>query len=225
MKKLSVLLLVGVLLTTFYACEKETVVENQPLVDQIDVKTGIDQSVDGKFAFKHICIYFYEFGRWQFNPWSGGFSCNPRGAGICSVKKICFPVIVHDPCWLIPCWLDIFDPWDIYKEIDPRKFASFKDKLELDIDPRVSSVPFAINEKIMGLQFYEKNSLMSFEGKPVFALERDMVFDAETSKEIGLQGNAVKAGEYPILYNKENGTFNVILSVEKGFEQEPLRNK
>ena len=43
--------------------------------------------------------------------------------------------------------------------------------------------------------------------------------DAETSEELGLQGNVVKSGEYPVIHNKENGTYNVILSVEKGFEK------
>ncbi len=218
MKKLSVLVVVGVLLISLYACEKETVIEKQPSIDQVDLKPEIDEVADGKFGVKWICVYFLEFGKWEFSPW-GGFHCNSRKAGICGARKECFPVFVYDPCWIIPCWLDVFDPWDIYREIDPREFLSFKDKLKLDIDPRVTSVPFAINEQVMGLQFYKKNDLMSFKDKPVFSLEQDMIFDAETSKLLGLQGNAVKAGEYPILFNEKNETFNVILSVEKGFER------
>jgi len=223
MKKLFVLF-AGVLMILLYSCEEETIVDNQPSLDAVTIEPETQENIDGKLFYKQICIYFYDFGRWQFNPWPvGSFGCNPRLPGICRIYKRCIPIIIPDPCWIIPCWIDFLDPWDIYREIDPGKFGSFKDKFELDIDPKISSVPFAINEQIMGLQFYERNELMSFKEKPVFTLERDMTFDAETSKEIGLSGNVVQAGEYPILYNKENGTFNVLLSVEKGFEKDTLQ--
>jgi len=192
MKKLSVLVFVVSLLISFYACEKETEIENQPLVDRVSIDPIVDQDVEGKLFFKKICYYDIEPGRWTQNPFTGLFYCNSSSIGICSAKKICIPII-FDPCWFFPCWLDFIDPWDIYKKIDPREFLSFKDKLELDIDPREASIPFAINENIMGLQFYDKNNLMSFEDKtPIFTLENDAIFDAKTSKEIGLRGKKIK---------------------------------
>ncbi len=218
MKKLSLLVCMGLLLVSFYACEKETVIEDETSVKQVTLESSADDAVDGKYAAKWICIYLHDYGRWEFNPFTG-FECNHTKRGICSTRKICFPVPVFKPCMLIPCDLEIFDPWKIYEVIDPTVFESFRVRLELDIDPRISSVPFALNETVMGLQFYEKNELMSFKEKAVFNVEKDMVFDAETSKTLGLRGNTVKAGEYPILFNEKNETFNVLLSVGKGFER------
>ncbi len=203
----------------FAACEKETVYQEQTnAIDQIDQEKDINETVDGKWGGEW-CIYFIEYGRWQLT--SSGLRCNDNLPGICSIRKFCIPKLVIDPCWLIPCWIDIFDPWIIYEKFDPRDFGSFRDKLELDIDPRITSVPFALNEQVMGLQFYEKNELMSIENREsgVFYLETDLVLDKETSENLGLQGNIVNAGKYPILINPENETFNVILSVEKGFKR------
>jgi len=205
MKKLAIVVFVGIFLISFYACEKEAVIENQPIVDVRNSASDLDPGVDGKYFYREMCVYLIEFGRWEWNPFPGVLRCNKRRPGICGMEKICIqvPIIIEDPCWMIPCWPEIIDPWVIYPKVDPR----------------ITAVPFAMNEGTMGLQFYNENSLMSFEGNTgVFVLEKDRVFDAETSKEIGLRGNLVQAGKYPVLYNKENGTFNVILSVEKGFE-------
>lgn len=215
MKKRALIFLCMIVLS-FGACEKEVIQNEQRLGDDV---VNLEQQVDSKLSIKMTCVYFYEYGRWEVGPW--GLFCNKRRPGICSIKRFCFPEIYIDPCELIPCWIDFLDPWVIYEKFDPREFRSFRDKLELDIDPRVSSVPFALNEQVMGLQFYEKNELMYIKNEKtgVFNLNEDITFDRETSENLGLKGNVVKAGEYPILINEENNTFNVILSVEKGFEK------
>lgn len=102
------------------------------------------------------------------------------------------------------------------KNQTPRDFGSFRDKVDIKIDPRENVFPFALNERIAGLQFYQEDG---FFRDGTFYLEENLVLDAETSKELGLQGNVVKAGKYPVIMNKENGTFNAILAVEKGFER------
>ena len=74
---------------------------------------------------------------------------------------------------------------------------------------------FSLNEKIVGFQFYEKEGLFK---DNIFTVKDPLILDAETSKELGLQGNVVSTGEYPVIVNEKNGTFNVILAVEKGFK-------
>ena len=215
MKKLTVMIM-GVMLLLSGACEKETDYEPQNSIT--DSQVGVEETVEDKYGGRY-CVYFIEYGRWVASPF--GFYCNKNLPGICSIERFCFPEIIFDPCWLIPCWVEIFDPWDIYEKINPREFESIRDKLELEIDPRIGSAPFALNEQIAGLQFYEQNELMEIRDKEsgVFYLENDLKLDAETSRSLGLFGNTVKAGKYPVLVNPENETFNVILSVEKGFER------
>jgi hypothetical protein len=199
-------LVVAISIGVFYACEKETVEETNSIVEVNESNNQTD--MEGKWA-SYRCYYIFERGlRFQGRCFS---SLN----GICGFEKICIPIF-YDPCWFVPCWIDIWEPWIIYEKLDPRDFLSFRDKLEVDIDPRKVSIPFALNEKIAGLQFYQEEGLFK---DNVFIVEDSLILDAEISKELGLQGNVVKAGKYPVITNKENGTFNVILAVEKGFER------
>jgi len=205
MKKVFFLALV-IALSVFWACEKETVEETNSIVE---VSESNDKTeIQGKWSPFMRCYYIFERGfRFRGNCFSAFNS-------ICSVKKICIPIII-DPCWIVPCWIGIFDPWIIYEKLDPRDFLSFRDKLELDIDLRETAIPFALNEKIAGLQFYQDEGLFK---DNTFTVKDRLILDAEVSKELGLQGNVVKAGAYPVITNKENGTFNVILEVAKGFK-------
>ncbi|GAA4110789.1 hypothetical protein GCM10022393_08070 [Aquimarina addita] len=134
---------------------------------------------------------------------------------------MCFPEIIIDPCEFIPCWLDDLDPWILYEKLDPKEFFSIKDKLGLELDSKSGAIPFALNEGVIGLQFYNKNDLMSFnkDGNAVFILKEATIFDVEISENIGLQGNVVNPGEYPIIFNEENETFNIIANVEEGFKK------
>ncbi len=207
MKKVIFLSVVVIAFSILFSCEKETVGETNSIleIDEINEQT----EVDGKWV-SYRCFYVFERGlRFQGR-------CLSSNIGICRFERICIPIF-YDPCWIVPCWIDIFDPWIIYEKIDPIDFLSFRDKLELDINPREHSIPFALNERIAGLQFYEDEGLFK---DNVFTVEDSLILDAEVSKELGLQGNVVKAGKYPVIVNKENGTFNVILSVEKGFERQ-----
>ena len=198
-------LVVAITLGVFYACERETV-EEKTIVESIEDNNFIE--TEGKRSGR--CFYLIENGL-KFQG-----KCYATFPGICEIYKICIPDLVYDPCWFVPCWIDIFDPWIIYEKLDPRDFISIRDKLELDIDPRKGAIPFALNERIAGLQVYEREGLIDGD---VFRIEEDLLLNAEISKELGLQGNVVKSGKYPVIANKENGTFNVILSVEKGFER------
>lgn len=195
-------LAIAITIGVFYACERETV-EEKTEIESIDTT-----EVEGKKYGR--CFYLIEPGL-KFRG-----RCYNTSPSICKMHKICIPDIIYDPCWFVPCWIDIFDPWIIYEKIDPREFISIKDKLELDIDPKETVIPFALNERIAGLQVYNQEGILKGE---TFVIKENLVLDAEVSKELGLQGNVVKAGEYPVIINKESETFNVILAVEKGFER------
>lgn len=217
MKKSSVLLLI-VLIMSLGACDKETIVEEQTFV----LEESTEQLEESKARWGGNCYYYFEFGRYVVNPFTGNFYCNKLLPGICRAEKICIPDFYFDPCWLVPCWIDFLDPWIIYEKIRPEEFGNIREKVELDINPEIGAVPFALNEEIAGLQYYAKNGLMEFEGNGeggVFYLEENLTLDAEVSKGLGLRGNVIKAGKYPVIVNQKNETFNVILSVEKGFER------
>ncbi|MFD2563713.1 hypothetical protein [Aquimarina rubra] len=195
-------------LGVFCACDEETV-DNTVIEESLEFDNSNLEEANGK-AHWGRCYYFVRPGL-KF-----GGRCYKQFPGICDIYKICIPELIYDPCIFVPCWIEIFDPWIIYEKLDPREFVSFRDKLELEIDPRENVFPFALNEGIAGLQFYQDEGFLR---DNTFQLEEDLILDAETSKELGLHGNIVKAGKYPVITNKENGTFNAILSVEKGFER------
>ncbi|MDH7447343.1 hypothetical protein [Aquimarina sp. 2201CG14-23] len=207
MKKV-VFLAAVITLSVFCACERETV-DNTIVEESIDWNTNTLDETDGKANWGR-CYYYVRKGL-KF-----GGTCYSQFIGICDVYRICIPELVFDPCQFVPCWIDIFDPWIIYEKIDPREFISFRDKLDLKIDPRENVFPFALNEGIAGLQFYQDEGFLR---DNTFNLEEDLILDAETSKELGLHGNVIKAGKYPVIINERNKTFNAILAVEKGFER------
>ncbi|MHA7055602.1 hypothetical protein ACWGOQ_0000165 [Aquimarina sp. M1] len=201
-------LVVTMTLCIFCACEKETVA-NTAVDDSVTIDSNTLLEADGKARWGR-CYYFVRRGL------KIAGNCYSQFPGICDVYKICIPDLIFDPCQLVPCWIEILDPWIIYEKIDPREFISFRDKLDIKIDPRENVFPFALNEGVAGLQFYQDEGFLR---DNTFYLEENLVLDAETSKALGLHGNVIKAGTYPVIINEENKTFNAILSVEKGFER------
>ena len=232
MKRLSLVFVV--LLISFWACEKENIIESQTTSVE-DVK-GEDNStqVNTKGLSGEFCKFTLRFNAKSVtDPITGKLKCEDDLGSVC-VSVTCFPdpfiefeppLIFFDPCALFPCGIEFLDPWIIYEKFDPAEFGSFRDKLQLKIDPETEAIPFALNKGILGLQFYAPNEMMSLNyGDPspqpnIFYIERKVTLDSEITKNIGLQGNLIKAGKYPVIFNKENETFNVILAVEEGFYQ------
>ncbi|MEO1050974.1 MAG: hypothetical protein AAFX87_10110 [Bacteroidota bacterium] len=169
-------------------------------------KEGLDRR---KYCFPEIIP-----GRWVASPWTPGIFCNSNLIGICSIEWHCFvPPILIDPCLFVPCWFEPIDPWIIYPELDPRDFASFPEKLELEIDPRVAVAPFRINEVNVGLQFYAP--IEEVLNEEVFLLENDLDLGKEFAEQFKLQSSVIPAGKYPVVFNGENKTFNVVAAVGK----------
>ncbi|MBQ4822094.1 hypothetical protein [Aquimarina sp. MMG016] len=239
MKKLSLVIIVGVLIL-LYSCQEENIFEEQTTISEssdIDIQT---KGPSGRF-----CKFTLQFNaRSEINPATGKRECVYNPFEICAIVD-CLPnpfvefeppLIIFDPCAIIPCGWDIQDPWIIPEVLDPAALVSLKDKLQLDIDPRSQGVPIALNKSILVMQLYKETNMLSLinqsssndiahyeaftqpQPQPsIFYLDRKLILDAEVTKNLGLHGNAIKAGKYPVIFNRENNTYNVVLSVNRGF--------
>jgi hypothetical protein len=229
MKKV-VLNIVTILLITLWACEQESSIEEQNVVE--DVK-GIDTNVavNIKGPSGRLCSFNYVYGRKicnnPFDP--EDCECISSGFGICDISMSCTPdlsnpitppPVLWNFCKIIPCDWRYNNPWSIYYKVDPKVFGSFVDQLELVIDPVNQAMPFAMNKNILGLQFYKPNNMMYRNSEDSesevdrFFLKEKLVLDYQFAKKMGLKGNVIKPGKYPVIFNKKNKTYNVILKVK-----------
>ena len=109
MKRVSLVCVVA--LIAFWACEKETIVENpSSIAEDEEVNTIID--IDKHFIGE-MCYFNFEFGKRVFVAPTNTFYCNPNYFGICSHEVFCIPEIIIDRCTFVPCWIDFLDPWII----------------------------------------------------------------------------------------------------------------
>ncbi|MEM9982968.1 MAG: hypothetical protein AAF734_10770, partial [Bacteroidota bacterium] len=126
-----------------------------------------------------------------------GRGCVPAPEGICvdSRTPVDLVLIERDdiPC---PCPLIAigFDP-----RTDPR--------FGLDI-----GLLFPQNEGLMGLQFYQQQEFLNTE---VLLLKKNLVLNSEIVRTLGFSGNTVPAGEYPVFFDEETGTYNVNVPVKQ----------
>ncbi len=222
MKKVS-LSIIAILLITVCSCEQENTIEEQIAVDQ-------DIQANAK-GWGEICVYkFHSNAKEVTNPFTGEKSCESDPGSTCIEWRcqtnpglaITPPLELFDPCKIIRCDWVYNDPWILVHKADPRVFESFRDVLKLDIKSNTEGMLFAMNESILGVQFYGENDLMSIQygdSNPeanIFYLKNSLTLDASYLKGLGLKGNVIKAGKYPVIFNKKNKTYNVILKVEKG---------
>ncbi|WP_103068930.1 hypothetical protein [Aquimarina sediminis] len=210
------ILLIGVL-----ACEQENNLEERTVVENTD-------KIEAKGSTRGLCSYQFITAKQICDR--GLCKCDPRGTldGICAQIN-CFPDIFNpispEPiylnlCKVIRCDWVYNDPWSIYYKADPNEFGSIKDKFKLTIKSDLEGMPFAMNSNVLGIQFYNENYLMtmnygdSMPQSSIFHLKNRLTLDESYLKELGLKGNVVEAGKYPIVFNKKNKTYNVILKVQ-----------
>ncbi|WP_025665272.1 hypothetical protein [Aquimarina megaterium] len=220
MKKVT-LNIMAVLLITLWACEQENSIEEQTVIDQ-------DIQINAK-GWGEICITHFQFNAKEvINSFTGEKSCEFDPDSTCVEWKcetnpglaITPPLDILNPCKIIPCGWDYNDPWILVYKIDPRVLDSIKDAFKLDIKSNMEAMPFAMNESILGLQFYGENDLMSIkysDPEPetnIFYLKNNLTLDTSYAKKLGLKGNLIKEGKYPVIFNKKNKTYNVILKVK-----------
>ncbi|MFD2563717.1 hypothetical protein [Aquimarina rubra] len=231
MKKQS-LVIIGAMLISLVACQKEAITEEVVTPEAILEEDTITAQgkVSGEFCKFTLQVNFKN----DIDSITGRETCEFSPGDICVMvdcvpnpfMEINLPPVLWDPCQLVPCGLEFTNPWVIYERIDPREFKSIKDTYELRLDEKVEGVPFALNENILGVQFYaQPQPQPSYEvthGDPspqpsVFYLKNKIVLDRDVAKKLGLKGNVIGPGKYPVIFNKENKTHNVLLLIETGF--------
>jgi len=200
-------LVVATAVCSFYACETENVEEPQSVVELNESNDLALNAQEESTSRYRNCIYIIN-------------GCSFINSGIfeirqlrCDIEAICEPYI-KDPCEIF-CLPKIYDLNILLKKLGGIDLIPIKDELKLDIDPRITTIPFPINKKFMGLQAYKEAGSLK---KDVFRVKKTLVLDTEMAKTLGLQGNVIRAGEYPVVVDDKNGTYNAIVSVEKGFK-------
>lgn len=232
MKKRS-LVIIGAMLIFLTACQQENIseeIETSEVVLEQD-NTNLQAKASGEF-----CRFTLQFNaRSEYDVATGKQKCMNHLGSICAIVA-CFPnpdiifeipPVIWDPCQIIPCGLDFRDPWVIYERINPLEFKSFKDVYNLRLDEKSEGIPFALNENVLGIQFYKhpetsivNDAIMYGDPNPqpsIFYLEKEIALDRDVAKKLGLRGNSIQAGKYPIVFNKENKTYNLMVVVENGF--------
>lgn len=208
MKKLT-FLAVGLAFASliFYACEdglREQEVSSPQLIEE--ESSGLYR---GGCVIREICFPEIRPGTRLLLNSSLCLPGTPYQCSYFTGKQICIPIIVD--CfwkWDIP-WRD---PWDWREFIEVPDIYDFRKELEGIIDPREDFGMFRINENILGMQYY--NEVPGLIDKEVFHVHSSIELDAKTAESMGLKGNIIPAGTYPVAYNDENGTFNAIVSVD-----------
>jgi len=185
MKKV-IFLAVVIAISLFYACETETVEDKQSVIE-VNESNNLTQNPESKLNYRlRNCAAVY-------------IRCLAVENGIitvsdeiCDVYFKCKPFIdFGDFCRLLPCKPDVFDVWKLQDILDAEDFPSFIDEFGLKIDRREAAVPFALNNKTAGLQFYKEAGLFK---NNVYQIKNPLILDVKVSKSLGLQGNVVKPG-------------------------------
>ncbi len=208
MKKLS-FLVIGLALAgslIFYGCEDGSLQEvNNPQA----VADHPSRNFGGPCIIQEVCIpEVYPGTRLWFNS----SVCLPGSPYQCSYftgREICFPIIV-DCFWRWEEWW--IDPWDWREYLDPRDIYDFRQDLKDVIDPREDFGMFRINEHLVGMQYF--NDVPGLIDKEIFNVHTSIELDPKTAESLGLKGNIIPAGKYPVAYNEKDGTFNAIVSVD-----------
>ena len=195
------------------ACQDDPVVNNDSHPSEPTMELGFKKNGDELSRRRTHCLLDITWGQQIVNPFTGVSTCYTSRNGICSIEWDCIeiPGTFLDPCELIPCWPDPIFPWDIYFELQPEEFFSFRDELEIDLDPGTEFVPARINEGNLVLQFYAaKEEVLNEE---VLFLANDLNLGEEFAELYGMNGSTIAAGEYPVIFNPENNTYNAIVNV------------
>ena len=222
----------GLIIIFCWSCQNE----NDPIVQETSKEVFVAYS-GGESISKgpsgRLCRFIFEYGDKICDPTGNNCYCDDTNGLLCEISMECYadptieinvPPVVWDPCKIIPCGWNYNDPWIIYDKIDPRKFGSIRDYLQVEVQqPTATAFPFVMNKEILGLQFYQPNNLMSINsiglGDPtpepnIYHLKNTIKLDQKLSQELGLQSNIIKPGEYPVVFNPKNKTYNVLLKVQ-----------
>ncbi len=172
-----------------------------------------DPSNNAKYGGKFICFFDIEFGK-RITIWPSGNTICINGPGICRIRRIhCvwIEIPIFDPCSFIPC-NDFLDPWEIYEKFNPEIFKPLIDLSDKRLDPETTVTPFKVAKNIIGLQY--NNEIKEVLNKETMVFEEDFELSKELMESIEMEGNVIPAGKYPVVFNEEAGTYNVLASVK-----------
>lgn len=206
------LLITALLLFFMMACQEEVL--NDELQHENKGKeeaTAFKGADNAKFG-SGVCFPVIVPGRIVWTP-PFIYDCINEWGACNTYTRECIPWL--NPCAVIPCGLEWRNPWDIYEKLryQPELFGSLRDAAQLEINPATTAAHFPVNSDVLGLQFYkEREGMLSYKG---LHLRTAMELDQETIENNQLEGNVIPAGKYPVIFNKENGTFNAFASVTK----------
>lgn len=104
------------------------------------------------------------------------------------------------------------DPWDWREHLNPHDIYDFREDLIDVLNPKEDFGMFRINENLLGLQYF--NEVPGLIDKEIFHVHTSIELDVNTAESLGLKGNIIPAGSYPVAFNEKNGTLNAIVSVD-----------
>ncbi|MGD1840279.1 MAG: hypothetical protein ACFB0B_05195 [Thermonemataceae bacterium] len=207
-------LLVVAFIVTATACSQNASEEAEAVVPQTSTAVTSDAETEGKANAR-------DFGSFEVtaiianhvwgSQWNGAGCDLVPHASVCLgnlIEAIEIEVIELDPrCPFCPPPVCLSCPPPIVATLDPEIINPLLERYETIV------TQYSINEEVMGLQFYQEGAFLSTE---VFLIEENLFLNEEVVNTLGLSGNMVQAGEYPVLFDEERGTFDVNLPVIEG---------
>ncbi|RZS99202.1 hypothetical protein [Aquimarina brevivitae] len=226
---------ITLLILLCYSCTEESIIEVE------ENQTAVEQQIEAKGPSGEFCRFTLQlYAKKVTHPVSGRATCQYDPLNNCVIMdclpnpfiQIEPPLILVNPCKIIPCDWNIQDPWEVLKFLKPEYLVSFKDRYPIDLNPKEQMVPIRLTENLLVLQTYKehpaiKDMAVSYNldyvsGEPnpqpniYFKLKNNIKLDPEMSKMLNTGLNLIKSGKYPVIYNKKEGTFNIIIRLSKG---------
>lgn len=195
------------------ACQHEDDLNPSP-----DLESPPDLSVlvDSSFAApnsRYGCKVFVipSFIRFNYirNSYGG---CTYRYLNICRrpERVVSVPCILKIPD-LIPPNVCLSCPFEIAKYLPEEIFEDFRKINPEIISLKANGVTFPITKNVVGIQFYAENEIINRKG---FFLRNSLPLSAEEQKILGVTGKIIPAGQYPVVHNPKNNTFNAIVPIK-----------
>jgi hypothetical protein len=202
-------LLFTVLLST--ACQQE-----EQLVKPAPTNaTSVDQNLLIR-CFRPIYIATF-----RFNARRVGSYCYYAPGRIC----IRFIRIWWVRCWIEPGYFErikpnpcLSCPEEIFKllphDIIPDFRKELGDNLKLEdkeLEDKENVIFFPITSGVIGLQSTVESEVLNRER---FTLKVEIKLSEEEQKGLGVEGSVIPAGEYPVIFNERNNTYNALVGVK-----------
>jgi hypothetical protein len=198
----------------FSSCHKEQVTVEERTQKKADVRLKVKSNNPGELSSAYCSFKVYLIESVPGHRPMGQFDCT--GRGLCYVNNIiALPQAMPCPMFKIPdCSLvDCNNPWN-FRNIFVQPLPRYKNYFNgnPDPNPNVDFVPIAVTSHIAVLQFYAE--LKGTLNSQSFTLPASFKLPKEVSKNLGLTGYTIPAGNYPVVFDTKNNTLNAIVYVK-----------